>query len=121
MLRHRGLNKQGMFSYAVFALAASLICELGSAQTTVIGQFTGSALTWDDTSPNPCIGSTQTDVVRADCDDFRNQLWARLTSANTWEYHSSLSTSIQYHTFSSGEAVGRVCGVARKRMSLFCQ
>ena len=52
-----------MLGFAVAALTATLVCRLGSAQTTVIGQFTGDANTWDDSTTNPCIGTTKTDEV----------------------------------------------------------
>ena len=60
--RHR-LGRRSVSRFVATALTAALVCELGAAQTTVIGQFTGAALTWDDNLPDPCLGSTKTDEV----------------------------------------------------------
>lgn len=47
---------------AVLSLAAVHVVP-GSAQSTVIGQFNAKSLTWDDVTPNPCLGSGATDEV----------------------------------------------------------
>lgn len=64
-----------LFSVVVAVLSlvvATVHVVPGSAQSTVIGQFTGSSLTWEDGSPNPCLQSGATDEVGPT--DCRNTL-----------------------------------------------
>ena len=63
MSRSRELDS--MLGLALAALTAALLSRLCSAQTTVIGQFTGNTNAWDDSTTNPCIGTTNTDEVTA--------------------------------------------------------
>ncbi|CAL8467174.1 g6710 [Coccomyxa elongata] len=52
-----------LYILAFFVAVATVHVVPGLAQSTVIGQFTGTSLTWKDGSPNPCLQSGRTDEV----------------------------------------------------------
>ncbi len=54
-----------LYILALFVALATVHVVPGLAQSTVIGQFTGTSLTWEDGSPNPCLQSGRTDEVRS--------------------------------------------------------